>query len=677
MPALPAGGTELEEAVIAVDDDKLMQLEVRRIQAATMVTRLPASVLGNAALTFSAFALVAAEHTPTQPAFLWLLCTLGLLTLRLVIAHRLRRGDLPWRNPGLSLRLMTLTTGLSGIAWGALPFCVDAFNTFGLEGGLYILMLGASVGSLMLSIGYRWLAIVFSLPPYLSIITSLILHGGMIGFILSCNILALALILYRSALIGETMFIDSATRKLHATKMASSLGAANADILQANARLELLASCDPLTGLANRAAFNVALQQGIEEAAASNGHLALLVIDLDRFKHVNDTMGHKIGDALLSEFGLRIRNNLPSEGTLIARLGGDEFAVILDGRDASTEASRTAEIVLQQCRLPFALDGQNCSIGTSIGMALYPDHASTAEELFVSADMALYRSKDLGRGRWREFDPKLREAADRQRQIERDLLAAIESGQLEAWFQPQVLLADESIIGFEALVRWHHPTLGFIAPPEIVQAAHAVQLSDRLTGAIAAASCLLLQRLPGLGLPDATVAVNVSPREFALYSVADLLDQLVSRHQIRPQLLEIEITEEALLDTVIAGEQLKRLEQSGFALAVDDFGAGHSSLTCLIDLKVDRLKIDRGLTANVAASARNQAIITALVGLGEALSMDMLAEGVETPEDAAALLQLGCALGQGYLFARPMPVERLVGWIAEHSSRSTVRRAVA
>jgi EAL domain-containing protein (putative c-di-GMP-specific phosphodiesterase class I) len=209
-----------------------------------------------------------------------------------------------------------------------------------------------------------------------------------------------------------------------------------------------------------------------------------------------------------------------------------------------------------------------------------------------------------------------------------------------------------------------------------VAAAHTVHQSDKLTGAIADACCRLLIDLPGLGLPEATVAVNVSPREFALYSVADLLDATVARHGIDPQLLEVEITEEALLDTVIAGEQLKRLEQSGFALAVDDFGAGHSSLTRLIDLKVDRLKIDRGIIAHIAASKRNQAIVSALISLGDALSMEMLAEGVETEADAEALRALGCEQGQGYLFARPMPVERIAGWIAERQDKEQRTRLI-
>lgn len=577
------------------------------------------------------------------------------------------------RHPERTLTVLSLGASCSGLAWASLPFILKDFSAYGIDGGLYLMMLGISTGAVLMSVGSRWNGLAFSIPCHVSVAVSLLTHEGLTSVILAFNVVALTLILYRSSYTSEGIFIDSTKRKLDATAMTASLQEANRDILDANARLELLANCDPLTGLANRAAFNTALRQGIERAAAAGQKLSLLVIDLDRFKHVNDTMGHKIGDELLTEFANRLRNHLPTDHTFVARLGGDEFAIIVSGRDPAAAGSRVAEAVLQQGRRPFVLNGQTCRIGSSVGLALYPDHAATAEELFVSADMALYRSKDQGRDRWRKFDPKLRVAAERQRQIEADVVSAIDSGQVEAWFQPQVCLNRQRVIGFEALVRWHHPTLGFIAPPEIVAAAHAVHQSERLTAAIADAACRLLLDLPGLGLPQATVAVNVSPREFALYSVADLLDATVARHGIDPTLLEVEITEEALLDTVIAGEQLKRLEQSGFALAVDDFGAGHSSLTRLIDLKVDRLKIDRGIITHIAGSERNQAIVAALIRLGQALSMAMLAEGVETDADAEALRRLGCEQAQGYLFARPMPVERIPSWIAER--REAEKRA--
>lgn len=657
--------------------DTGLSADIRQIQAHTVWSRCVSTVLTNGGISTSAFALIFFREGSTHAGGYWLTLVCLSLFMRYCFYLVIKRLELNRRDPQTSLTLTTIGACTTGVAWGSLPFVVPDFNPFSLDAGLYLMMLGISIGSVQLGVGYRWISVAFSTPIHLAVLVSVVSTGGITGIIVALNVVVLTIILYRSCYNSENAFVESITRKLEATALATSLTAVHSDMLQANARLELLASCDPLTGLSNRTAFNSTLATAIREARDNDGKLGLLVVDLDRFKHVNDTMGHKAGDSLLTEFAQRLRNALPPANTFIARLGGDEFAIIVTGNDAVAEATRSAEVILRQVRKPFRLDGQNCTVGTSVGLAIYPDHATQADELFVSADMALYRSKEQGRGRWRKFDPKLRVAAERQRQIEADILDAIEQKKVEAWFQPQVCLERDIVLGFEALVRWHHPTLGFIAPPEIVQAAYSIQASDRLTGAIADAACTLLQRLPGLGLPEATVAINVSPREFALYSVCDMLDERVATYGINPNLLEIEITEEALLDTVIAGEQLKQLERSGFALAVDDFGAGHSSLTRLIDLKVDRLKIDRGITTGISASSRNQAIISALIRLGDALSMTMLAEGVETEEEANTLRNLGCKMAQGYLFARPMPMERLASWISEQRPKKIKKRVSA
>lgn len=665
------------KSVIEQKPSDSLNADVRQLQAQTVWARSVSTVLTNAGISASAYALIFFRQDTGLEGIYWLGLIYLSLLFRFGISRYIKHFDLNRKNPESSLSLITLGSCSSGLAWGSLPFILPNFNAFSLDAGLYLMMLGISIGSVLLGVGYRWVSVAFSTPIHLAVIVSVVSTGGISGIIVALNVVVLTIILHRSCQNSERSFLESITRKLEATALATSLTAAHSEMLQANARLELLASCDPLTGLANRSAFNSTLANAIQEARDTDGKIGLLVVDLDRFKHVNDTMGHKAGDSLLTEFAQRLRNSLPPGNTFIARLGGDEFAIIVTGTDAVVEATRSADIILRQVRKPFLLSGQNCSVGTSVGLAVYPDHATQADELFVSADMALYRSKEQGRGRWRKFDPKLRIAAERQRQIEADILEAIEQHRIEAWFQPQVCLQRDIILGFEALVRWHHPTLGFIAPPEIVQAAYSIQASDRLTGAIADAACAMLKRLPELGLPEATVAINVSPREFALYSVSEMLDAKVKQHGIKPSLLEIEITEEALLDTVIAGEQLKQLERSGFALVVDDFGAGHSSLTRLIDLKVDRLKIDRGITTGIAASPRNQAIISALIRLGEALSMTILAEGVETEEESRTLRSLGCQIGQGYLFSRPMNARALEEWLRHPRARSLPKAAVA
>jgi diguanylate cyclase (GGDEF)-like protein len=642
--------------------DPQLALAVKRAQADTILDRLTTTLAVNAAVSASAILLSGINRGITLSALIWLLATMVTIAGRFLIARVLTKRQLPHRRPMLALRLMILGAFVSGLAWAALPFSLPDFEPLGVDGGIYILMCGMGTGAVLLGTGHAVTALAFALPVHLSVIVTLLMDTSAGGRILALNVLALTLVLYKSGMKGENIVIGNIEAQLRATALADSLSQANADIMRANERLEILANGDPLTGLANRAAFNVALTEGIERASGSKEELALLILDLDRFKTINDTFGHSAGDDLLYQASGRLREAVGGSG-VIARLGGDEFAIIIGGPQAGSDARKLAEKILERGRQPFVIHGRPVMSGVSVGIAIAPDHAETATDLFVSADMALYRAKDEGRGLWREFDHSLKEKAERRRRIEEDLPAALAAGEIRPWFQPQLDLAQNCVTGFEALVRWRHPDLGQVPPPEIVNAAHALNLSEALTETIAVDACRLLTDLPTLGLPEASVAVNISPREFELYSVADTLDRVTRAHGIDPGLFEIEITEEAIVDTLVAGEQLKHIELSGYKLAVDDFGAGHSSLAYLVSLKVDRLKLDRRFVENIETSRQNQEIVGALAGLGRALSMDIVAEGVERAEEAETLRSLGCPAAQGYYFARPMPADMIATWL--------------
>ncbi len=654
--------------------DRSLDMDVRRAQAFTMLDRLRSTLITNAVISASALFVSTLSHGLAFSTSVWFASVIGGLVLRAFLGTILKRWQTAEHDPQQALDVLTVGALTSGTTWAMLPLSVPDFNPVGGDSGLYLIMCGMATGAIMMGMGYSPISLAFALPPLAAVVVSLAAGGDASGWLVALNVLALTLVLFRSSRMSQATFIDNVRGKLKATALADSLSSANSDILRANYRLEVLANCDPLTGLANRAAFNAALTTGISAATESGTQLALLILDLDRFKSINDTLGHSAGDALLVEVSDRLRSTADGKG-IIARLGGDEFAMIFGGADAANLARVQAERILERSRQPVMLDGQATVVGTSIGLAVFPDHGDTAEDLFICADMALYRAKDGGRRQWREFEPTFRSQADRQHQIEQELGEALASGDIHAWFQPQVNLASEEITGFEALVRWHHPYLGPIAPPEIVHAAQATNLSDKLTATVAEAACRLLNSLPALGLPKATVAINVSPREFDLYSVADVLDRITTAHRIDPALFEIEITEEAILDTLVAGEQLKRIERSGYKLAVDDFGAGHSSLAYLVQLKVDRLKLDRRFVSGIHQSRQNQEIVAAMVGLGRALSMDVVIEGVESEEEAEALKCLGCSCAQGYFFGRPMPADRIAGWIERR--RALGNRAVA
>ena len=324
-----------------------------------------------------------------------------------------------------------------------------------------------------------------------------------------------------------------------------------------------------------------------------------------------------------------------------------------------------AERCLAQICLPVTLAGRQYGVEASIGIALAPDHGATPDALFASADRALYRAKAAGRRCAVVFSADMREREERQARIELDLQDALLSGAVEAWFQPQVQLTDGRLVGVEALVRWNHPVLGPLNAQEIIEAVQARRLHGLLTEVMAEKACALLHALRENGLSGVGVAINVSAEDFMHYNVPDLLAGIVARHAVDPALLEIELTEEALLDVDLHGAELAKLEGKGFRLALDDFGMGSTSLSYLRTISIDRLKIDRDFVSGISESRHNQALVTAMVALGRMLDLDILVEGVETEEDRSMLRMLGCQSAQGWLYARAMPADQLLDWMRD------------
>lgn len=310
----------------------------------------------------------------------------------------------------------------------------------------------------------------------------------------------------------------------------------------------------------------------------------------------------------------------------------------------------------------------------SIGVAFAPRHATDGDELYACADLALYRAKMEGRRQIRFFDAALKDRLDYERALDRDLASAIENGGLDVHFQPQVDMLEERTTGFEALVRWWHPEIGAIAPPDIVTAAAKLQLSEQLTGYVADRACAFAHLLGMEGHRETTVSINMSPSEFGAYDPARLLTGIANRHQVAPSRIEVEITEDAILDPRKVERALAALRHAGFGLAVDDFGMGHSSLAHLISLKIDRLKIDRHFVTGISGNAHNQALVAALVSVGRALDMELVLEGIETAADAETLQAFGCRTGQGWLYGKAMAPADAMEWLRRHTARV---RAVA
>ncbi len=420
---------------------------------------------------------------------------------------------------------------------------------------------------------------------------------------------------------------------------------------------------DVLTGLADRAMFADRLAASLSRrrgrsrrrpaAAEQPGGLAVLLIDLDRFKAVNDTLGHAAGDALLRAVAKRLRGALRAED-IAARLGGDEFAVLLAPPTTAESTAAIAERLVEMLSRPYLIDGGVATVGASVGAALCPGGGEVEAELLLRrADMAMYQAKNDGRGRYRLFEPAMQERAEARRKLEADLRAALALGQFELHYQPQINLATHRLTGFEALLRWRHPLRGMVPADSFIALAEELHLLPTIGEWVVRTACT-----DAIGWPGApTVAVNVAAQQFQNGWLVPSIAAALQASGLPAARLELEVTESALLHNgSVAIEQLMALKALGVTISLDDFGTGYSSLTQLRSFAFDRVKIDRSF-------ASDPAVARAVAALGASLGMRTTAEGVETAEQLNRLRAEGCTDAQGFLLSRPVPAADVVGVI--------------
>ncbi|MBB4954702.1 diguanylate cyclase (GGDEF)-like protein [Agrobacterium vitis] len=564
---------------------------------------------------------------------------------------------------------MSAAALLQGLTWGLLPVAFIKMDLLGQDAPIMLILIGLAGTALLRQSFTSQTAFSYSIPIVLACAWCFMQRGGLVALVSTVDLLLMAGFLLFLMTKAEQRFIEGELAKLTSDHATKSLLRANEDIRQSNIRLEVLANCDPVTGLFNRTYLGGNIAGALAAATVSNRQVALVLFDIDRFKRINDTFGHCGGDQFLTILGQRLRAEAGANA-IVARISGDEFAALITAGDVRQQSAALLKTMVECDLAPVTINGTAISPGLSAGLAFFPANGEDADELFNAASMALSEAKLAGRKQWREFDLQFKQAINRQRQIEQDLKEAITNNDITTWFQPQINLELGTVVSFEALVRWLHPVFGAISPPEIINAAHAMNLSETLTRRLANNVCSMLKELPAHGFPDAVVALNVSPREFALYNVAKMLDDITAEHGVQRNLLEIELTEESILDPETAGEQLLQMEINGYRLAVDDFGMGYSSLAYLISLKIDRLKIDRSIITDISESGANQALVTAMVGLGRALHVEIVVEGVETVDDANTLTSIGCDIAQGFYFARPMPSDVLFHWLEQNTRKN-------
>jgi diguanylate cyclase (GGDEF)-like protein len=424
---------------------------------------------------------------------------------------------------------------------------------------------------------------------------------------------------------------------------------------RAQQRLQQLALCDPLTGLANRTVLRDRLARFIGRGGANRRSGALLFIDLDQFKTINDTLGHSVGDAVLQVVAVRLESVVRGRD-LLARLGGDEFAIVLCDAGGAEEVAAVAQRLLRELAVPCSAHGCQVTLGASVGIALLPEHGASVDEALSNADLALYAAKAAGRGRFEFFASSLGERPRRRLALEQELRQAEAREQLTLHWQPQIGLAAGSPVRAEALLRWTHPDLGAIAPAEFIPVAEDCGLIDALGRWVLQRACREAADLPA----GMSISVNVSPSQLMRSDfVAGVEDALLATG-LPPRQLEIEVTESILIDNVAAAlENLRQLKQLGVRIALDDFGTGYSSLGYLLRFPFDTLKIDGEFVRELLSRSDTLAIARTIIALAATLGMETVAEGVETPAQLDLLRDAGCDSVQGYLLARPMPLGQL------------------
>jgi diguanylate cyclase (GGDEF)-like protein/PAS domain S-box-containing protein len=423
---------------------------------------------------------------------------------------------------------------------------------------------------------------------------------------------------------------------------------------QSEVELDRLARQDALTGLANRQALRRALDDALVGAVRRKHRCSIFLLDLDRFKAVNDTLGHPAGDTLLRLVALRLRDVIGTAGQ-VGRLGGDEFEVVLPATSAKDDLSKLAQGIIDSLSRPYTINGTAVSIGASVGIVTSDYDDRTSDDLMRDADLALYAAKAAGKGCYRFFEPEMHEAARERQRLESDLRVALERGQLRLVYQPCVDALTEAVTGFEALIRWDHPDHGPISPVQFIPLAEEIGLIDEIGEWVLRTACAEACKWPD----QISVAVNLSPVQFKSHALPANVRAVLMETAFPAHRLELEITEGVFLSNDDhVDEMIRSLKNIGLKLALDDFGTGYSSLSYLQRVPFDKIKVDQSFVRGASdPESRNAALIRAMVGLAADLKMQTTAEGVETQEELQLVRDLGCSLVQGYFFGKPMPPE--------------------
>lgn len=548
--------------------------------------------------------------------------------------------------------------------WAVLPICLsylgysfllDAFGDPGQRAGVAICLVMTAIGCIFCLMHLPQAALLVALTTMVPYAIYQLIAGNQTFILVSLIAGIVTTLMIRVSLNAHETFTELITSR-------SELAAQRGEAERLASENASFAMTDALTGLPNRRLFLARLDDRVQQSVSGGGSFAVGVLDLDRFKPVNDVYGHAVGDQLLVEVGKRLQS-LSGANQLIARLGGDEFGLLIEGDDAAAEA--IAAQVIAMLNQPFHIDGQRLSVGCSIGFASFPYAGSSASVIFDRADYALYTVKADRRGAFAFFTPQLETRLRTETELEAALLSADLASELGIALQPIICLRTAQVRGVEALARWHSARIGETDPTRFIDAAERLNIMGSITTTLFTQALKSMAVLPG----EIGLSFNLSTRDIVTSGTIDMLIAAIVDQGVDPQRVTFEITETALMqdyDTAIV--HIERLRAMGVAIALDDFGTGFSSLSYLSRLPIDKIKIDRSFVSNLGEPGVRK-IVTAILSMCDTLDVECIAEGIETSEDCLTLKGMGCNLAQGYAFARPMDIASLQTWLERENGQ--------
>ena len=579
----------------------------------------------------------------------WFGLTNGLSLMRLGFYLKFKKLGAEEEVPVFWVHLALVISAASGLTWGAVAIWLFPENDFVHQVFTAFVIAGMCAGAVTTLSPMLSSAFVFILFAMLPVIVRFFHAGTDINYAMAAMATLFA------------AMVLSTSRKLNYTIRESLL--LRHERVLAEEKIHYQAHYDSLTRLPNRRLLIGRLKQEIARSVRHEHIGAVLFLDLDHFKTINDSLGHAVGDSLLQQVALRISQRMRDEDTA-ARLGGDEFIILLsevgdEPDEAMDNVMNLAESILHLFDMPFYVDGHELHVTVSIGIALFPLIESSTDQLLQKSDVAMYEAKQAGRNTIRIFLPEMQQTVDNRRATEKGLHRALAEDELELYYQPQID-ADNNIIGLEALLRWNHPVKGIIAPEEFIDIAEKTGLIIRIGDWVLNTACNHLSQISANN--ELTMCINVSPRQFSEPSFVDKVKNVISETGVNPENVQLEITEGMVLrDIESAINKMQKLKSAGVGLSIDDFGTGYSSLAYLKRLPIDILKIDKSFILDVDKDENDAVIVDTIIAMAKHMKIDIVAEGVETEQALQFLKSRGCRKFQGYIFGRPMPFNKLLG----------------